>query len=57
MLNISVIGANVYFTGVISVLRAHPNVNLQSEMDTLTKILRQQGIRDVVWDVARRGEA
>jgi len=57
LLNISVIGANVHFTGVISTLRSHPNVSLQEEMDTLSKILRQQGIRDVVWDVSRRGGA
>ena len=54
MLSISVIGSNVHFTGVISTLRSHPNIDLQSEMDTLTKILRQHGIRDVVWDVSRR---
>jgi len=56
MLNISVIGANVHFTGVISTLRSHPHVSLQEEMDTLSKILRQHGIREVVWDVSRRGE-
>ncbi len=55
LLNINVVGANVQFTGVISALRSHPNVDLQSEMDTLSKILRQHGIRDVVWDVSRRG--
>lgn len=56
MLNVSVHGASVHLVGQIRVLRTHPNVDLKSEMDTLSQILRTvPGIREVVWDVSQRG--
>jgi hypothetical protein len=55
MLNISVHGASVHLVGSIKVLRTHPNVDLKSEMDTISQILRTvPGIREVVWDVSLR---
>ena len=55
MLNISVYGGSVHLVGIIKVLRTHPNVDLKSEMDTLSQILRTvPGVREVVWDVTQR---
>lgn len=54
LLNISVIGGVVYLTGVIKALRTHPDVNLKEEMETISKVLRQSGMRDVTWDVNLR---
>ena len=56
MLTISVIGGNVHFSGVIGILRSHPNVELKAEMLQISQILRTiPGIRDVTWDVTQRG--
>jgi len=55
LLNVAVNGASVHLTGVIKVLRTHPNVELPAEMEKISTILRTiPGIRDVVWDVAQR---
>ena len=56
MMTVSVIGGNVHISGVISVLRSHPNLDLKAEMMQISTILRTiPGIRDVVWDVTQRG--
>lgn len=56
MMSVSVIGGSVHITGVISVLRSHPNLDLAGEMAQISTILRSiPGIRDVVWDVTQRG--
>jgi hypothetical protein len=55
LLDIRVSHGLVTLRGVIRVLRTHPDVDLQKEMETISIILRQKaGIRDVVWDVTRR---
>ncbi len=55
LLNINVIGGFVHLTGVLAKMRTHPEVDLQSEMETISQILRQMsGIRDVVWNVSLR---
>ncbi|HZT41155.1 MAG TPA: BON domain-containing protein [Chthonomonadaceae bacterium] len=54
-LNVTISGGNVHMTGAIRKLRAHPNVDLKTEMDQISQILRHiPGIREVVWDVALR---
>ena len=55
LLNISVVGSSVHLTGVIRILRTHPEVDLKAEMDKISQILRTlPGVRDVVWDVSQR---
>ncbi len=55
LVNISCVGGNVYLNGVVKSLRAHPEVNLREELETIAKLLRgKNGIRDVVWDVNLR---
>ena len=44
-----------YLTGVIKTLRAHPEVELQKEMEIISTILRgKPGIREVVWETTLR---
>lgn len=55
MVNIQVIGGSVHFTGVLRNLRQHPGIDLKSEMEHISLIIRQQpGLRDVVWEVSIR---
>lgn len=55
MLNVSVMGGSVYLSGVISIMRTNPGVDLRVEMQQITQILRSiSGIRDVTWDVTQR---
>ena len=55
LLDVRVMHGLVSLRGVIRVLRTHPDVDLQKEMETISTILRQKpGIREVVWDVTLR---
>jgi hypothetical protein len=55
MLEVRVMGSVAYITGVISTLRAHPEVDLKHEMDVISHNLRgRAGIRDVIWDATVR---
>jgi osmotically-inducible protein OsmY len=55
MVNVSVYGGSVHLVGIIKPLRSHANVDLKSEMDTISQILRTiPGVREVVWDVSQR---
>ena len=52
---ITVSGTNVYLNGVVRPLRAAGEVDMQSEMNAISTILRTKpGIKDVVWDVILR---
>lgn len=55
MINISIVGGSVYLTGVLHKLRTAQEVDLKSEMEQISKILRTiPGVRDVIWDVTQR---
>ena len=50
-LDIRVMHGVVYVRGDIGHLRTHREVELHSEVETITRILRQQpGIREVIWE-------
>lgn len=54
-LHVIVSGSSVHMTGALRKLRSHPNVDLRTEMDQISHILKMiPGIREVVWDVALR---
>ena len=54
-LTVSSIGGNVRLTGIVSTLRSNPGIDLKSEMEQISTILRTvSGIRDVTWDVTLR---
>ncbi len=53
LLSITIFGSSVRFTGVLGTLRSHPYVDLKSEMEQISTILRTiPGVRDVSWDVS-----
>ena len=55
LLDVRVIGGVVNLTGVIRKLRTHPHVDLKTEMEHISHILKQKpGIREVVWNVTLR---
>ncbi len=55
LLDVRVTHGVVYVRGVVRKLRAHPEVDLHKEMETISTILRQKAsIRDVQWDVTIR---
>ena len=55
LLNVSVYGGSVHLVGAIKTLRSHQNIDMKSEMETISQILRTiPGIREVVWDVSVR---
>ena len=52
LLTVSTFGSSVRLTGVLGVLRSHPNIELKGEMEQISQILRTvPGVRDVSWDV------
>jgi hypothetical protein len=54
-LSVLVIGSNVHITGVIRPLAGHRELDMKSEMNTISDILKSRGgISDVVWDVTIR---
>ena len=56
MLEVRVLGSVAYMSGVVGVLRTHPNIDLRKEMEIISHNLRgKAGIRDVVWDATIRG--
>jgi len=54
LLNIQITGTTVYFVGVLRAMRDHANIDLREEMNHISTILRQKGIREVVWEVSLR---
>ena len=54
-LDIHVVNGVVYLRGSVGRLRTHMDVHLDTECETITRILRQQpGIRDVIWETSIR---
>lgn len=51
-LNITVVGSTIHLSGRMGQLHTHKEVDLKSEKEHITQLLRQiSGIRDVIWDV------
>ncbi len=56
-MDIRVMHGVVYLRGYIGHLRTHREVELKSEVEMITRILRQQpGVREVIWETTVKEE-